>query len=258
MNAFHERPALDRPSDAVLAKVRKILAKAEDPAATREEAETYTAKAADLIAAYGIDRALLAQNVPGSDVVGDRVVVLDAPYALDKANLLSGVAVSLRCQAVQRTRYDAGSKELSMHLFGYDSDLARAEVLYTSLLLQATSSLARAFVPPGEHVAAYRRSWLAGFTAAVVRRLQEIEQRAADAAEDSGGRSSDGRSVALVLADRSSMVRRAMEDAYPGLRKAQARSLSGSGGRSGYLAGERADLGGTRVERAVRGQVGTR
>ena len=31
----------------VLAKVRKILAKAEDPAATPEEAETYTAKAAE-------------------------------------------------------------------------------------------------------------------------------------------------------------------------------------------------------------------
>ena len=148
MNPPHDQPATGRPSDALLAKVRKILAKAEDPATTPEEAETYTAKAAELIAAYGIDRALLAEAAPESDVVGDLVVVLDPPYALDKASLLSGVALALRCRAVQRTRYDGGVKQLSMHLFGYGSDLARAEVLYTSLLLQATSSLHRAFVPP--------------------------------------------------------------------------------------------------------------
>ena len=130
-------------SDDILAKVRKILAKAEDPAATPEEAETYTAKAAELVAAYGIDRALLAQTEPGSDVVGDRVVLLDPPYALDKAGLLSSVAYRLRCRAVQRVRYVDGEKQISLHLFGYDSDLVRAEVLCTSLLLQATSTLAR-------------------------------------------------------------------------------------------------------------------
>jgi hypothetical protein len=255
-----DHAAPDRPSDALLSKVRKILAKAEDPATTPEEAETYTAKAAELIAAYGIDRALLAASVPGSDVVGDRVVVLDAPYALDKANLLSGVATSLRCRAVQRTRYDDGEKQLSMHLFGYESDLGRAEVLYTSLLLQATAALHRTYVPPGEHVAAYRRSWLAGFTAAVVRRLREAEDRAARVAESAqgDGSASGARSVSLVLADRSLAVRDAVESEYPYLRKAQARTLSGGGGRSGYLAGQRADLGGTRVGRGARGQIGGR
>lgn len=248
----------DRPSDAVLAKVRKILAKAEDPATTQEEAETYTAKASELIATYGIDRALLAESMPESDLVGDRVVVLDAPYALDKANLLSGVATALRCRAVQRTRYDAGSKELSMHLFGYESDLGRAEVLYTSLLLQATSMVRRSYAPRGENVAAYRRSWLAGFTSAVVRRLRESEERATRAAQDARADDapSGGRSVSLVLADRSVAVRDALEREYPHLRKAHARTLSGSGGRSGYLAGQRADLGGTRVGRGVRGQLG--
>ncbi|HEX6877534.1 MAG TPA: DUF2786 domain-containing protein [Nocardioidaceae bacterium] len=245
-DASHSVLANDRASGAVLDKVRKILAKAQDPAATPEEAETYTAKAAELAAAYGIDRALLAESVPGSDVIGDRVVVLDAPYALDKAGLLSGVAIALRCQAVQRTRYDAGVKELSMHLFGYDSDLARAEVLYTSLLLQATSMMHRSSAPPGESVAAYRRSWLAGFTSAVVRRLRESEERAAEVAE-SGDVARAGRSVSLVLADRSVAVRKVVESEYPYLRKAQARSLSGSGGRSGYSAGQRADLGGVRV-----------
>jgi len=244
-----------RPEDAILAKVRKLLAKAEDPATTEQEAETYTGKAAELIAVYGIDRALLAESVPESDVVGDRVVVLDPPYALDKAGLLSGVATTLRCRAVQRQRYDGGRKQLSIHLFGYDSDLVRTDVLYTSLLLQSTTLLRRTTAPPGESLAAYRRSWLAGFTAAVVRRLREAEGRAADRAEDDETPTAGGRSVSLVLADRSLAVTQAMDEAYPHLGRAQARSLTGSGRRSGYLAGERADLGGASVGGPARGRL---
>lgn len=249
--------ARDAGMDAdVLAKIRKLLAKAEDPAATPAEAEVYTAKAAELVAAYGIDAALLADRRPGTDRVASRIVLLDAPYALDKAGLLNGVALALRCRAVQRTRYDhEGAKEISLHLFGFESDLTRAEVLYTSLLMQATAAVLRTVAPAYESLAAYRRSWLAGFTGAVVGRLREAEERAQRTAEGdrgAGGRAGPasggaGRPVALVLADRSAEVGRAVEEEYPHLRRGQARQLSGSGGRSGWAAGQRADLGASRV-----------
>lgn len=245
------------PTAAVLAKIRKLLAKAEDPAATPEEADTYTAKAADLVASYGIDRALLAEEVPESDVVGDRVVVMDAPYALDKASLLSSVAHALRCQAVRRVRYvdpDA-RKQVSIHLFGYDSDLFRVELLFTSLLLQATTRLAGTTAPPYESLAAYRRSWLAGFTAAVTQRLRAAEDRAGRDAEAGREERREGRSVALVLVDRSRAVAEAVDSEYPRLRTASARSLSGSGGASGWAAGQRADLGGRPVSRDGRRQI---
>ena len=144
-----------------------------------------------------------------------------------------------------------------MHLFGFESDLVRAEVLYTSLLLQATTSLQQTQAPPWEGRAAYRRTWLAGFTSAVVTRLRQAETRAEDrAGRDSGtagafGQSqagtSGGRSVSLVLADRSREVGRAVREEYPYLRQAGRRQLSGSGRGSGYRAGERADLGGARL-----------
>jgi len=243
--------------DHILARIRKLLAKAENPAASPAEAEAYTAKAAELIAKYGIDRALLAQRDPTSDVVGDLVVEVDPPYALDKAVLLQRVAVELRCAAVQRTRYDAGTKQLSIHLFGFESDLVRTELLYTSLLLQATSNLARTSAPFGESVAAFRRSWLAGFTTAVTRRLREAEARAQQQAAGQAGRTAEEgeRSVALALADRTRDVARAMKAAYPHLRQAQPRSLSGSGRASGYAAGQRADLGGARVDRGARRSI---
>jgi hypothetical protein len=236
--------------DDLLDKVRKLLAKAEDPAATPAEAEAYTAKAAELVAGYGIDAALLAERHPGTDRITSRLIVLDPPYALDKAGLLSGVATTLRCRTVQRTRYDeAGAKQISMHLFGFESDLVRAETLYTSLLLQATQALQRTKAPPWESLAAYRRSWLAGFASAVVGRLREAEARAERKADGTVPRAAEdpgGRRVSLVLADRSREVARAVEEEYPHLRRGGRRQLSGSGGRSGYRAGQQADLGNAR------------
>jgi hypothetical protein len=236
-------------TDPILAKVRKILAKAEDPATTAEEAESYTAKAAELIATYGIDRALLAQSDPTSDVVGDRVIDLHPPYALDKAGLLAVVAVALRCQAVRREDRTSDGKRIAVHLFGFGSDLERVEVLFTSLLLQAGGQLARTPVPPWEGAAAFRRSWLAGFTAAIGERLREAERRAERSAEQdqrAAGAAASGRSVAVVLADRGVSVHEAMHAAYPRLGTARRRTLTGSGGRAGRAAGQRADLGGPR------------
>lgn len=235
----------DHATAPILARIRKLLAKAEDQAATEEEAELYTAKAAELIASYGIDAALLAAEVPGTDVVGDRVVVLDAPFGRDKAELLADVAVRLRCRAVMRIRRVNGTGVHSVHLFDHASDLTRTDLLFTSLLMQSSTWLARTPVPAGEHKAAYRRSWLAGFRMAITRRLAEAE---AVAERDAERRTSTSeRTAGLVLADRSVAVTDAVTATYPNLGTARPRSLSGSGLRGGYAAGERADLGGTRL-----------
>src|SRR5260370_25477957 len=56
----------------------------------------------ELMARYGIDRALLGALHPGSDSPADRVFDLDNPWAAVKAHLLSGLAAALRCQCVDR------------------------------------------------------------------------------------------------------------------------------------------------------------
>src|SRR5487761_55154 len=108
----------------LLDRVRKLLAKAEDEGCTPEEAEALTAKAADLMARYGIDRALR----PETDSVGDRVFDLGNPWAAVKAHLLAGLAAALRCQCVLLGRREPGSR---VHVFGYLSDLERADILFT-------------------------------------------------------------------------------------------------------------------------------
>jgi hypothetical protein len=63
----------------ILDRVRKLLAKAEDEGCTPEEAEALTAKAADLMARYGIDRALLGAVRPETDRPADRKFGFEAP-----------------------------------------------------------------------------------------------------------------------------------------------------------------------------------
>jgi hypothetical protein len=61
--------------------------------------------------------------------------------------------------------------------------------------------------------------------------------------------------VSLVLADRSRQVTAAMEAEYPYLRTAKPRILSGSGRAAGWQAGQRADLGGSRLGDRPRGRI---
>ncbi|MGX6604425.1 DUF2786 domain-containing protein [Micromonosporaceae bacterium Da 78-11] len=220
-------------SDPLLTRVRKLLAMAEDPACTPGEAEAFTAKATELIAKYGVDQALLAAKQPGTDPIGDRLVTILPPYARDKSGLLASVAAPLRCRVVLLTRPGMTRS----HLFGHAADLERVELLFTSLLVQAAHGLAATEVPPGEHPAAYRRSWLVGYTQAIQARLWAAERSAADAEPG----------AELVLVDRTELVERRRDEAYPRLARMQPRRLRGSGRLRGYRAGETADLGGNAV-----------
>jgi hypothetical protein len=175
------------------------------------------------------------------DEVGHRIISIDNPYARDKAHLLTSVADPLRCQTV----HTYGSGRYVVRVYGFMTDLERVELLYTSLLLQATRELVH--VRPdewGESTAAYRRSWLAGFASAVATRLHRAERRAAAEQPTAG----DGTSTALVLRDRSALVDGVVTADYPRLRTMRRRSLAGTGRSDGFASGTRADLGAHRLD----------
>jgi len=229
--------------DRLLDRVRKLLAKAEAEGVTAAEAQALTAKAAELMAKYGIDRALLAATQPETDKPGDRMVEIYNPWGRVQAHLLCGLAAALRCQSILVTA-DSG---LRVHIFGYDSDLERTDVLYTSVLIQMWHGLVGAEVPADAYsVRAWRRSWLLGFAAAVIARVRTAEQRA----EQSASQAPDGQSsrTALVLADRSMVIRQNVAQAYPHTRTARI-TYTGSGYGDGYEQGKRADIGTGRLGR---------
>jgi hypothetical protein len=227
----------------LLDRVRKLLAKAEDEGCTPEEAEALTAKAAELMARYGIDRALLGARRPETDRPADRKFRFEAPWADVKAHLLAALATALRCQCVQ-TQTDQGPV---LHVFGYSSDLERAEILFTSLLVQRARALAKEVVPAyGNSAKAWRRSWMLGYCAAVVARVRAAEEEAVAAAGADDAAADAGSSTAVVLADRSLTVRLQVSAAYPRLKKKRV-TYSGSGYGDGYREGQKADIGGGKL-----------
>jgi hypothetical protein len=232
------------PPGALLDRVRKLLAKAEAEGVTPPEAEALTAKAAELMARYGIDRARLAASRPDTDRPGSRIVDIANPWAQVRAHLLAGLAGAMRCQCVLLSTGGPGAR---VHVFGFRSDLERADILYTSLLLQMARGLAAAAVPAGiGNPRAWRRSWLLGFVTAVITRVRSAEERAAAGAEDD---SRPGPSTALVLADRAAVIRRQLEEAYPVTRRTRI-TYSGRGYSAGYAKGQQADIGQARLKSA--------
>ena len=243
----------------LLDRVRKLLAKAEDEACTPDEAEALTRKAAELMARYGIDRALLGAARPETDRPADRVVTLPNPWAAVKGHLLAGLAAAMRCQCVLVNRADGRVA----HVFGYASDLERADILFTSLLVQMARALAAQDMPglAGGQVKAWRRSWMLGYCSAVVGRVRTAEEAAAAAASSagagsgSGEASGGGRPAALVLADRSLTVRRRVQAAYPHLRRTKV-TYTGRGYADGYREGQKADIGGAKLRPRAAGALG--
>ncbi|MFG1614999.1 DUF2786 domain-containing protein [Nonomuraea wenchangensis] len=216
-----------------LERVRKLLAKAERTDNEHERA-TFMAAASALMAKHGIDT--LPPAAGDRETPGDRVVTLPAPWAREKARLVSLVAQAVRCRPLLIGHGDGGHR---VHVFGFAADLERADLLATSLLLQMASGLARVR-PPGDAVSprAYRRSWLLGFTDEVYRLLCAAE------ADAEAGAAAAGTGTALVLADRRAEVERAVAAHYPRVRMSVPRT-SGTGYRDGVAAARHADLGRT-------------
>lgn len=247
---------------ALLARVKAILRQAEDPAATKAESEAFLRKATELMAKYGIEQAMLQGDEPTSEQPVDRVVEVTAPWMRECKRLLAWIADAMRCHAI----YPGGkANRHRVHLFGFASDLQAVEVLYTSLRLQMLHGAEVASTnhrPIGEDSRAYKRSWMLGFVRAVTLRIAEAgraaqvetekdrEQRERDRHADSPEASvaSDGRSVALVLADRTAAVRAEVASRYPKIGKARRSRLTGSGYRQGHVDGQRANIGGLSLE----------
>jgi hypothetical protein len=239
--------------DVPLDRVRKLLAKAEAEGVTPAEAEALTAKAAELMARYGIDRALLAATQPETDKPADQVIDVDNPWAAVKAHLLTGIAGALRCQCILVARRGPGAR---VHVFGYSCDLERADILYTSLLVQMARALAAAVMTPGgRSPRAWRRSWMLGYVSAVVTRVRSAEDRAAQDAEARA--EANGPSTAVVLADRAVTIRLRAQQAYPRTRTSRV-TYTGGGYGAGYREGQNADIGGAKIGRGGLRQIPSR
>jgi hypothetical protein len=212
-----------RTDPALLHRVRALLAKAEAtdfPA----EAETYSAKAQELIARYSIEDAVAARTaevVPYARRIG-----VDNPYESEKAALLDAVARANRCHTVW-------SPELGFStVFGFDADIDAVELLYTSLLVQGDRAMAKSEPRSGKaRLKTFRRSFLVAYAVRVGERLSAATTAAVDTTGD----------LLPVLASRDAQVRETMHRVFPAtVRSRGSRVDSHEGWESGRDAADRA------------------
>ncbi|MFF4968328.1 DUF2786 domain-containing protein [Streptomyces sp. NPDC001037] len=240
------RLARDGLPEALLGKVRALLRKAENPAATEDEARVYLDKAYDLMAKYGIEQAML-DDVAEPERPVDRIVDLHPPYVKEGRRLLARIGYEMRCRSV----YPGGKDNRHrVHLFGFETDIQTTEVLFASLRLQMLDGADRAdrlHRPDGEDARAYKRSWMLGFIREVTARIGAAQRAARTAAEqgtEADGDRTSGRSVALVLADRTTVVEARLAAQYPKLNKTRPTKFKGTGYWQGVADGRDADIGG--------------
>jgi Protein of unknown function (DUF2786) len=223
----------------VLHKVTSLLAKAESTNFPGE-AEALTAKAQELMTRHAIDRAHLEAGRPGTPRVGGRRIGIDDPYAGARHLLLSAVADANRCRAVWSRQWGFAT------LFGDDGDLDAVELLYTSLLVQATRAMVARSRPSsaaGGATRSFRHSFLVAFAHRIGDRLREADQAVTARAAQ--------RSTALVpvFEQRRLAVDRALDAAYPTIGTTRMSARDPEGWQAGRRAADRAQLG---VEPSVR------
>ncbi len=224
-------------SENMLRKIKALLAKAEGQGVTPEEAESFSAKAVELMQKYSITMAVVDaarskddREKPIHEVVDFR----QEQYALHKLILINAIALNGRCDGY-RTQSD------SYTIFGFRSDVDLALTLYYSLLVQAQRALARTPVPPGVRSRTFRVAWWIGYTSRLSERLKKAKVKAEDEAPG----------TELVLADRSLAVRNALRNSgvKTSTTAVHRKFYKDTGGfEEGTAAANRADLDGTRID----------
>ena len=236
--------------DKWLSVAQKLLAKANDPGATEQERQACTDKAAEIIAKYALDAAMAEANDNGAKgKVTTFRITLSNPYIIAQRQIISAVAHFLGCRVVYVGDWSDSHRVQVVTVFGYQSDLDKLKFLFMSLSYQMTVSLLNTPVPPDQHGKTFRTSFCAGFISSINRRFDAIKANAIREHDRANGTYGTGTSeTALVLFDRSKAVDEAVTAMYPKLSRGSTMTVrSGRGYNSGKEAGNRADIGQTRV-----------
>lgn len=215
----------------VTEKVRALIAKAE-ATTFPEEAEAFMAKAQELITRHAIDEVTLSAGAnPAPSEIVVRHVLLEDPYLKPKYVLLAGVAEANRCRAVLLPGYGFAT------VFGAPSDVEAVEMLFTSLLAQATSFMLTAGRGQGRRTKSFRHAFLLAFSGRISQRLAEAT---ADAVHEAPR---EQKSSLPALVERERAATAAAGEAFPETRSFALSASNTSGVVAGREAANRASLG---------------
>jgi len=165
--------------------------------------------------------------------IESRRIHIDSPYADEKATFLSiiGNVNGVRSVWLQWAGF--------VTVMGFPIDLHLTDVLFTSLLVQATSASAEATArDPRQRTPSFRRAFLISYAHRIGERLEATKMHA-----ESDAQATYGSSLVPILADRAAAVEEAYDRAFPDARPMKARSFDALGWHAGRSAAERAHIG---------------
>jgi hypothetical protein len=219
----------------MLDRIRALLAKAESTDFP-EEADAFTAKAQELMARHRIDHACLVATTGKRDQPVTRRVTIDNPYEAPKTLLLQVVAEANSCRAVWMKRFGFTT------IVGFPTDLDSTELLFTSLLVQATRAITQAKPSTDGYGRNTIRSFRQSFLTAYASRIGERLSAATEGVDREMTASADGAQLLPVLAARDDAVRDAFEKLFPELTQHATAINNRDGWASGRAAADRASL----------------
>lgn len=203
------------------AKIRKLLAVAEDPATTEEAAETYRQKAYALMTQFEIEEATLRRD---ERLATEKVIRLDwkdvdlgKTYAYEFSYLVANVAKAHGMHGyIGKSYYNLdgsvvrGAARSYPVVVGFESDVERLKMLVQSLITQCNTALAKhmkAWVaeqywrtPSASDKYNQRRSFIVGYGERLEDRIAEARRATVQEAEVSAP------GTALVLVSKSEQV----------------------------------------------------
>jgi hypothetical protein len=225
-------------------KIAALLRKAEGTD-NAQEAETFFAKAQELMTKWAIDDAELAahQGDKASEKIIRKQVILQMAFYLEDAQVLQAAAIPNQCRVLvtgdkKTALRGPGRGERIAILVGFESDVARVEMLYASLTIQMARAMQNDIQEVGvEYMERaekkrYRISYRLGFASGLMERLKKAK-------EETVAQGAPG--TDLVLADRMTQVDRWLGPTKA--RKGGRRNLDWNAIDSGTAAARRADLG---------------
>ena len=158
---------------SLISRVRKLLAMAEGTS-NANEADAFSRKAAELIAAHRIDPARLRESV--NDELGVLQLHLGrGAYVRGRLALLQAVGDAHGC----RTVFEIHDRGTVAFVAGFGPDLDTVELLYNSLHTQAASRMAAERRATPAATQQWRRSFMFGYADQIKRMLRTTADEAA-------------------------------------------------------------------------------
>jgi hypothetical protein len=160
---------------------------------------------------------------------------IDDPYVDAKGNLVHVVAAANRCRSVLSSGLGL------VTVAGHDDDLDTVEILFTSLLVQATSQMTAAGCRIDSRgrsrTRSFRQSFLVAFASRIGQRLHDAKQASESAAADRYGRA-----LVPVLVSREAAADEAIEAIFPELLTRRTAASDHEGWVAGTVAADLASL----------------